>query len=84
MMKEQLSALMDSELSEAEATRLIQSMKTDHSLHEAWDTYHLVGDALRKSPQFKPNFNQQMAQRIALELPERFLHEIGFAEANVR
>lgn len=67
MMKEQLSALMDSELSEAEATRLIQSMKTDHSLHEAWDTYHLLGDALRKSPQFNPNFNQQIAQRIALE-----------------
>ena len=67
MMKEQLSALMDSELSDNNVTRLIKSLKTDQALHETWDTYHLLGDVLRKSPQLSDAFNVQLAQRLAQE-----------------
>lgn len=66
-MNEQLSALMDSELSEADAARLIKSMKNDDALHETWNTYHLLGDALRKSPQLSADFNAKLMQRLAQE-----------------
>jgi len=66
-MKEQLSALMDSELSDAEALRLLKAIKNDPALHEAWDAYHLVGDALRKAPQLGSNFGAKLSQRLAQE-----------------
>jgi sigma-E factor negative regulatory protein RseA len=66
-MKEQLSALMDSELSAAEAARLMKAMKNDDALQEAWTTYHLLGDALRKSPQLSADFNAKLMQRLAQE-----------------
>jgi sigma-E factor negative regulatory protein RseA len=66
-MKEQLSALMDSELSAAEAARLMKAMKNDDALHEAWNTYHVLGDALRKSPQLSTDFNVKLMQRLAQE-----------------
>lgn len=66
-MTEQLSALMDGELSDAEAQRLIKSMKNDPALHDAWDSYHLVGDALRKSPQLGLDFSAKLSQRLAQE-----------------
>ena len=66
-MKEQLSALMDSELSPAEAAQILKSMKTDQALHEAWNTYHVLGDALCKSPQMRSDFNARLAQRLAQE-----------------
>ncbi len=66
-MKDQLSALMDSELSDAEALRLVKAMKSDPALQEAWDAYHLVGDALRKSPQLGTDFSAKLSQRLAQE-----------------
>ena len=67
MMKEQLSALMDSELSPAEAAHLLKSMKADPALHETWGTYHILGDALRKSPQLRSDFTARLTQRLAQE-----------------
>lgn len=66
-MKEQLSALMDSELSSSEAAHLLKSMKADQALHETWDIYHVLGDALRKSPQLRSDFTARLAQRLAQE-----------------
>lgn len=66
-MKEQLSALMDSESSPAEAERLLKAMKTDQVLHAAWDTYHVLGDALRKSPQLRGDFSARLANHLAQE-----------------
>lgn len=66
-MKEQLSALMDSELDDEEAQRLIQSMKNNQVLRETWSTYHALGDVLRKAPQLSADFNTRLAQRLAQE-----------------
>ena len=66
-MKDQLSALMDGELSDEEVSRLVKSMKSDAALRETWSTYHLLGDTLRKSPQLSPAFNTRLAQRLASE-----------------
>ena len=66
-MTEQLSTLMDSELSDAEALRLVKAMKTDPALRDAWDSYHLIGDALRKSPELSLDFSAKLSQRLAQE-----------------
>ena len=46
-MKNQLSALMDGELSIDESAHLITSAKTGGELKNCWAHYHLIGDALR-------------------------------------
>lgn len=66
-MNEQLSALLDSELSDAEAQRLIKSMKAHPTLQQSWDSYHLIGDVLRKSPVMSSDFNAKLSQRLAQE-----------------
>ena len=66
-MKEQLSALMDSELSDAEAQRLIKSMKANPALQQSWDSYHLISDVLRKSPVMSSDFSAKLSQRLAQE-----------------
>ena len=48
-MKDRISALMDGELDEREAAEIISSMANDAQARAAWGTYHLIGDALRKS-----------------------------------
>ena len=42
--KEQLSALMDGDLSEME---VLKELGTDPALQETWSRYHLIGDAMR-------------------------------------
>jgi len=45
-MKEKLSAIIDGEL-EGELQVHITHLRSDPELRAAWDTYHLIGDALR-------------------------------------
>ena len=66
-MNEQLSALMDSELTEAEAVRLLNVLKNDVQLKQRWDSYHLLSDALRKTPQMSADFGAKIMQRLASE-----------------
>lgn len=42
-----LSALLDGECSSAEAATLTRRWRQDTGLQRQWDTYHLIGDALR-------------------------------------
>jgi len=44
---ERISALMDGELGRDEVARLIPGVREREDLREAWETYHLIGDALR-------------------------------------
>jgi sigma-E factor negative regulatory protein RseA len=66
-MNEQLSALMDSELTEAETLRLLGMLKNDVQLKQSWDRYHLLGDALRKTPQISSDFSAKVMRRLASE-----------------
>lgn len=45
--RQQLSALMDGELGEADAAALCGEWRTDAQLRVAWHTYHLIGDVMR-------------------------------------
>lgn len=46
-MKQEISALMDGELSEEEAQRLLAKLREDEESRSAWETYHVIGDTLR-------------------------------------
>ena len=64
-MREQISALVDSELEEAEATRLVLRLREQPELRRCWDDYQLVGDSLRG--QLCCNLAPQIASRLVNE-----------------
>ncbi len=66
-MNEKISALMDGELSPNEAARQIITMKTDKGQDRAWVIYHVLGDAMRKSPQLSLDFTDKLSQMLAKE-----------------
>jgi len=66
-MSEQLSALMDGELAPDEMARQISALKNDSALNQTWVAYHVLGDALRKSPQLSLDFAAKLAQQLAEE-----------------
>ncbi|BAK76394.1 anti sigma-E protein, RseA [Pseudogulbenkiania sp. NH8B] len=78
-MKESLSALVDNELDGPEASKLISAASTDESLKEAWDEYHLIGDAMRASGLNSINVRHSVAARLAEEptvlAPRRWLRQ---------
>jgi sigma-E factor negative regulatory protein RseA len=52
-MRQKISVLMDGELSEDEAERLIIHIKKGSDAHKDWEVYHLIGDVLRQ-PEYIP------------------------------
>ncbi|PKO26198.1 MAG: anti-sigma 24 factor [Betaproteobacteria bacterium HGW-Betaproteobacteria-8] len=63
-MKDQISALIDDEISLQDAEYLYTALKAEGESRECWMTYHLIGDAMRESPIFGPD----MRSRIMLQL----------------
>lgn len=70
-MKPDISALLDDELEQDQASRAIDALRRDKDLQEAWNTYHLIGDSLRRSPEYSPHFSQRVMARL-LEEPVQF------------
>ncbi|HZV99492.1 MAG TPA: sigma-E factor negative regulatory protein [Methylophilaceae bacterium] len=66
-MKDQISALMDDELALDGADHLFTAVKADEELEACWSTYHLIGDAMRGHPVFKPDFNERLMQKLDAE-----------------
>ena len=64
---EKLSALMDGELDAPEAQRELGALKTDSGARERWDTYHLIGDALRGDALHFGRTQENFLQRLAAE-----------------
>lgn len=63
-MKEELSAFIDGELQGEGLQAHLGRLQTDPGLRKAWDTYHLIGDALRG--QISP----ELAARVIARLRE--------------
>jgi sigma-E factor negative regulatory protein RseA len=63
-MKEKLSAVIDGEL-EGEIHVQITRLRSDPELRAAWDTYHLIGDALRGH--MCPEIAPRVASRLRVE-----------------
>jgi sigma-E factor negative regulatory protein RseA len=63
-MKTQLSALMDGELEVHETAPLVAKLARDERLQTQWDTYHLIGDALRQ----EGNLHLDLSARVLTAL----------------
>src|SRR5258706_2195502 len=63
-MKEKLSALVDGELESEGLHAHLGRLRADPELRVAWDTYHLIGDALRG------HISPAIAQRVISRLRE--------------
>lgn len=61
-----LSAAMDGELDDNALTNFLQQYKQDASLSQQWNTYHVIGDALRQTP----FISSELAARISRQLAE--------------
>ncbi|CAG0993188.1 Anti-sigma-E factor RseA [Methylophilaceae bacterium] len=66
-MKDQISALMDDEISLSDAEYLYTALKAGGESSECWTTYHLIGDAMRGSPVFQRDFRDRLMQKLEAE-----------------
>lgn len=66
-MKEKISDLMDGRLDERASGQVIDSFKSDAQARETWNTYHLIGDAMRGTQPLSEGFAARVAWRLADE-----------------
>lgn len=64
---EKISALMDGELGRWASKAQIQRLEQDAALGEGWETYHLIGDALRQEAAFGADFSRRLHDRLERE-----------------
>ena len=66
-MKQDISALLDGELDDDAAARLIKEMASNEELRDHWLNYHLIGDCLRGSGVFRAGLCSRVCARLAQE-----------------
>ncbi|TAJ76519.1 MAG: anti-sigma factor [Gallionellaceae bacterium] len=66
-MKHDISALMDGELFEDEAVALLNKLKKDTHSQREWQTYHLIGDALRQPDHVGKDISAAFRERLQAE-----------------
>ncbi|MDD3354114.1 sigma-E factor negative regulatory protein [Zoogloea sp.] len=59
-MKEKVSALLDGALDEVASARMLDSLKRDGALRKEWDSYCLIGDALREEAPLSSDFTSKV------------------------
>ena len=62
-----LSALMDGELNELDAQREIARLRSDPESRERWESFHVIGDAMRGQSVLSTGFSAALASRLAEE-----------------
>ncbi len=80
---ERLSALMDGELHTDEARRELSRLDQDPQWRERWDTFHLIGDAMRGQGVLTHGLDARVAASLAHEptvlAPRRTIRRIPTA-----
>jgi len=66
--KETISLFMDGEASEFELASMLKQVKQDTSLQRSWESFHLIGDALRNH--IPANISAGFSARLSLALDE--------------
>lgn len=66
-MNEQLSALIDDEVSTHEVAHLMLALNSSAEVGETWAQYHLIGDVMRGSATLRSNFKHDLMQKIEQE-----------------
>lgn len=78
-MESRISALTDGELDHEEANAILLSAGEQPEVQQKWNMYHLIGDSLRQTSPFSPDFNVRFAGQLAKEptvlAPRRFLQQ---------
>lgn len=64
---DKISALMDGELDELQARQELARLRQQRELRESWDTFHLIGDALRGDALLSANLKRRVSERLAQE-----------------
>ncbi len=64
---DKLSAWMDGELDEALAAAEFQRARNDSAVRERWDTFHMIGDAMRGDQLLSQRFAERFSERLAEE-----------------
>jgi len=64
---ERISAFMDGELEDHDAAAQVRRLKEDPELRAAWETYHLVGDALRGEAGYPSGLAARISAKLAAE-----------------
>jgi sigma-E factor negative regulatory protein RseA len=64
-MNERISMLMDGEADESQLARNLVLLRSDTGVRRTWDTYHLIGDALRGH--LAPALAARVSERLAAE-----------------
>jgi sigma-E factor negative regulatory protein RseA len=62
-----ISALMDGELDDTQAQREIVRLKDDVESRERWDSFHVIGDAIRGERPLSPGFSASLSKRLGEE-----------------
>ena len=63
-MKQEISALMDGELSEEDANAIFDKLKRNPDAHEEWATYHLISEVLRQPDRVQTNIHMAIRDRL--------------------
>lgn len=58
---------MDGELDKQDASNVIDIMEKNKEWQEEWETYHLIGDALRESSSISVNIYSSVSQKLKAE-----------------
>ncbi len=66
-MKEQISMLVDGEISSRDAMQLISQLCIDEELGRKWELYHLIGDSLRQHLSYPCNLSKKIEKQLMLE-----------------
>jgi sigma-E factor negative regulatory protein RseA len=66
-MKERISTLMDGELFEDETEALLGRIKHHPEARQEWQTYHLIGDALRQPGHISRDISVTLRERLQQE-----------------
>ncbi|BBP00237.1 sigma-E factor negative regulatory protein [Sulfuriferula nivalis] len=61
------SAAIDGELDSAQFDTFLRDYKRDNDLESQWQTYHLIGDALRQTPMHASSIAQRVSAQLANE-----------------
>ncbi|MBX9812429.1 MAG: sigma-E factor negative regulatory protein [Burkholderiales bacterium] len=64
---DEISALIDGELDEREASRQLSRTAQQEELRKCWEMFHLIGDTMRGDCRLSPHFSRRIAERLALE-----------------
>ena len=65
--KSQISALIDNEADIDDSVHLFTAIKAGNAAGESWQSYHLIGDAMRGNDVFSSGFKAQLMHKLADE-----------------